>query len=324
MKINDSNSQYNNEENNAYINLFKKNYKNLFKTSRYDKPIGATLLFLPCTWGVVLGQPIFNPLQLVHLVSTLWFGSVVMRAAGCIVNDMWDKNIDIHVERTKERPLTSEQLNLKQASVLLSLNLTGGLLTLTQLNLYSIALSFSIVPLCVIYPLCKRFTNYPQVVLGFCFTWGSIVGYAAAGSTLSLSSSVIPAYLGGILWVLIYDTIYAHQDKNDDAKIGVKSTALAWGNQTKNVMKFLWVAQLGLFLISGNMADLCIYYYPCCLASHMYLLRLINDFKMDDRQTCWKFFVNNKNFGIQMFLSFLIGKLFVTLKENDENESDIK
>lgn len=154
-------------------------------------------------------------------------GSVSMRAAGCIVNDISDKDFDKDVERTKDRPLASGKLTKTQAALFLIPNLTVGLLVLTQLTPMSIAAAFGIIPVVIAYPLMKRYTNYPQVVLGMAFNWGVIVGYLAK-SDYFLPEVILPAYLAGICWTLVYDTIYAFQDIKDDERIGVKSTARTW------------------------------------------------------------------------------------------------
>lgn len=150
-----------------------------------------------------------------------------MRAAGCIVNDISDKDFDKDVERTKDRPLASGKLTKTQAALFLIPNLTVGLLVLTQLTPMSIAAAFGIIPVVIAYPLMKRYTNYPQVVLGMAFNWGVIVGYLAK-SDYFLPEVILPAYLAGICWTLVYDTIYAFQDIKDDERIGVKSTARTW------------------------------------------------------------------------------------------------
>eukprot|EP01126_Amoeba_proteus_P046559 TRINITY_DN5269_c0_g1_i2.p1 TRINITY_DN5269_c0_g1~~TRINITY_DN5269_c0_g1_i2.p1 ORF type:complete len:170 (+),score=19.76 TRINITY_DN5269_c0_g1_i2:414-923(+) len=154
-----------------------------------------------------------------------------MRGAGCIVNDMWDIKLDRLVERTRTRPLASGQLTRKQATYLLISQLFLGLLVLLQFNWFSVGLGLCSIPLVFLYPSAKRFTNYPQFVLGLTFNWGAFMGWAAMYGSIS-PSVVIPLYIAGICWTLHYDTIYAHQDKDDDLLAGIKSTALTFGKQT--------------------------------------------------------------------------------------------
>ena len=201
------------------------------KLGRYDRPIGYLLLFYPCTWGLTLATP-FLDLNFLYQIFLFLSGSVLMRSAGCIINDMWDRNIDKMVERSKNRPLAAGFLSMKEASGFLGIHLALSLAILLQLPVNSIIAGLGIMPIVVIYPFMKRVTNVPQVVLGTAFNSGVLVGYAAF-ETIIYPEIIIPIYLGGIFWTVIYDTIYAHMDKLDDAKINVKSTALYFGQRTK-------------------------------------------------------------------------------------------
>jgi 4-hydroxybenzoate polyprenyltransferase len=196
--------------------------------ARFDRPIGAWLLFLPGLWAIILAaQTVYLGLWLVFLFG---IGALVMRGAGCVVNDMWDRKMDRQVTRTAGRPLASGVLKPIDALVFLALLLAIGLLVLSQLDNAARLLGvISLVPV-ALYPLAKRVTWWPQVVLGVTFGWGVPMGYAA--STGYLNWPALPLYGAAILWILGYDTIYAHQDRVDDALIGVRSTARLFGAHT--------------------------------------------------------------------------------------------
>lgn len=223
--------------------------------SRIDKPIGTWLLYWPCAWSIVLashtlGLPFATP-----LFYTLLFGvgAVVMRGAGCTINDMWDVKMDRMVERTKDRPLAAGEITQFQALCFLGVQLSAGLAVLVNLNLYSIVLGASSLSVVVLYPLMKRVTYWPQLVLGFAFNWGAMLGWSAVAGAVDWSV-VLPLYAGSIFWTLIYDTIYAHQDKQDDVHAGVKSTALLFGDNTKRFLSVFSTATIALFAVSASRA----------------------------------------------------------------------
>ena len=216
--------------------------QHFIKLGRYDRPIGYMLLFYPCAWGLTLST---HSLGFDYLYYSLLFlsGSILMRSSGCIINDMWDRNIDKMVERSKMRPLAAGFLTMKEASVFLSVHLALSLIILLKLPTISIITGLGIMPIVCIYPYMKRITYLPQIFLGLCFNCGVLVGYPVFQELFDLNI-ILPFYLGGILWTLIYDTIYAHMDKLDDSKINVKSSALYFGNNSKlyfYVMNFLMI-----------------------------------------------------------------------------------
>lgn len=223
--------------------------------TRIDKPIGTWLLYWPCAWSIVLashtlGLTFTTPL----FYSTLFgVGAIVMRGAGCTINDMWDVKMDRMVERTKTRPLAAGDITQFQALSFLGIQLSIGLAVLVNLNLYSIALGASSLGVVVLYPLMKRVTYWPQLVLGFAFNWGAMLGWSAVAGAVDWSV-VLPLYAGSILWTLVYDTIYAHQDKTDDVHAGVKSTALLFGDKTKPVLSAFSAGTIGLFAYSASKA----------------------------------------------------------------------
>ena len=201
---------------------------------RLDRPIGWWLLLLPCWWGLFLAQ-----VSQGGGLPSLWFallflvGAIVMRGAGCTLNDIVDRNYDGRVARTKGRPIPSGRVSVKQALIFLAAQALLGLAILLQFNSHTVVLAMTSLLIVAIYPFMKRITNWPQLVLGLAFNWGVLVGWSAVHGSLSWPPVLV--YLGGIFWTLAYDTIYAHQDREDDVLIGVKSTAVHFGDNTKDL-----------------------------------------------------------------------------------------
>lgn len=217
--------------------------------ARWDRPIGFWLLFWPCVWGVALA-PAFKTLDQATQIQTILLflvGAVAMRGAGCTINDMLDRKLDIQVERTRTRPLASGQLKLWQAGIFLVLQLIVGAAVILQFSPLAIILGVCTLPLIATYPLMKRITWGPQFFLGLNFAAGVPIGWAAIQNELSVAALVL--YAAGILWVIAYDTVYAHMDTKDDALIGIKSTALWWGPNSKLITGFFWVGALSLFAV---------------------------------------------------------------------------
>lgn len=185
---------------------------------RADKQAGTMLLLWPCIWGVSLAAPL-GSLPDPVLISQFAVGALVMRGAGCTINDMFDKNFDKFVERTKNRPLADGTLNMKQAFGFLTAQLLCGLGVLVSFNTTTIMLGMASMPLVVMYPLMKRVTNWPQLILGLAFNWGALVGWTAVHDSISWEQ-VLPLYGSGVCWTLVYDTLYGYQDRKDDAKLG--------------------------------------------------------------------------------------------------------
>jgi len=222
--------------------------------ARLDKPIGTFLLLHPCLWSTALAAPI-GSLPDVKLCTLFGIGSFIMRGAGCTINDMWDSQYDRNVERTKSRPLASGELSYNQAWMFLTLQLSAGLGVLVSLPNVQDCVVWGVasLPLVATYPLMKRYTNYPQLVLGLTFNWGAIMGWVAVHGTSDIDWNVVgPLYASGVLWTLVYDTLYAHQDKSDDKKLGLKSTALTFGEEgTKPILTGLTTLAWGSWMLAG-------------------------------------------------------------------------
>ncbi len=214
---------------------------------RIDRPIGIWLLFLPGLWGLTLASPEKAPL----FECTLFLiGSILMRGAGCIINDIWDRDLDKQVERTRNRPLARGDISVKNALLLLTTLLLIAFIILLQFNWITITLGCLTLPLIVLYPLMKRVTYWPQIVLGLTFNFSALMGYSAMTGTITLESMLL--YIGAIFWTIGYDTIYAHQDKEDDALIGIKSTALKLSNHSKKWVTGFYALSLICITLSNG------------------------------------------------------------------------
>ncbi|XP_008221042.1 PREDICTED: 4-hydroxybenzoate polyprenyltransferase, mitochondrial-like isoform X2 [Prunus mume] len=214
------------------------------KLARLDRPIGTWLLAWPCMWSITLAA---SPGHLpdIKMMTLFGCGALLLRGAGCTINDLLDRDIDTMVERTKLRPVASGLLTPFKGLCFLGFQLLLGLGILLQLNNYSRILGASSLLLVFSYPLMKRLTFWPQAYLGLTFNWGALLGWAAVKGSID-PAIVLPLYLSGVCWTLVYDTIYAHQDKEDDLKVGVKSTALRFGDSTKE-----WITGFGIMCISS-------------------------------------------------------------------------
>ena len=224
------------------------------KLARVDRPIGTWLLLFPCWWAVALAAAAERAWPDPRLLVLFAVGALVMRGAGCTYNDIVDRDFDARVARTALRPIPSGQVSTRRAAAFLALLLLAGFLILIQFNGVAVALGVASLALVFSYPFMKRVTYWPQAWLGLTFNWGALVGWAAA--TGGLAWPPILLYLAGIAWTLGYDTIYAHQDKEDDALIGVKSTALKLGSRTKPWLVVFYGTALALLLAAGLAAGL--------------------------------------------------------------------
>jgi 4-hydroxybenzoate polyprenyltransferase len=270
---------------------------------RLDRPIGWWLLLLPCWWGLFLAH-----ISRGGGLPNLWFvflfllGAIIMRGAGCTLNDIVDRNYDGLVARTMSRPIPSGRVSVKQALIFLVSQCLLGLVILLQFNPYTIILASASLLIVVIYPFMKRVTHWPQLVLGLAFNWGALVGWSAVQG--SLAWPPLALYLGGIFWTLGYDTIYAHQDKEDDVLIGVKSTALQFGEKTQ-----AWL--IGFFIVALVSIDAALWLAGASFIAHMgvalaalHAAWQIKRFEMNNSALCLRLFKSNREFGL-IISSFL-------------------
>lgn len=271
------------------------------RLARLDRPIGTWLLLLPCWWSTALAA---HGMAHWDLFLLFGIGALSMRGAGCVINDLWDRDIDAKVARTSDRPLASGAIGVPAALLYLGLLLLIGLAVLVQLNWPAVVTGFAIVAVIVVYPLAKRVTFWPQFVLGIAFNWGALVGWAAVRGTIETPALLL--YAAGILWTLGYDTIYAHQDKEDDAKIGVRSTALLFGANTKPWLSFFYAAATTLMVAAGIAADARWSYYAALAAAALHFVWQVRTLDLDDPKDCLAKFKSNRDAGLAITIACLI------------------
>ena len=294
------------------INLTKLFYniriksKPFYELARYDKPIGFLLLMWPCLWSYAAASSFIDkPLDLFYVILFI-IGSIVMRGAGCTWNDYLDKHYDAKVERTKNRPLAANKISENKALIFLFIQLVIGFLILIQFNKLTILIGvFSIIPI-TIYPLMKRITWWPQLFLGITFNWGALLGWTAMTNNISIYSIVL--YIGCVFWTIGYDTIYAHQDKIDDDFLGLKSSAVFLGENSKIAISifylvfFISISFLSLTLesINGWLNYIILTLVGIHLARQIYLLDI------NDPSICYSIFKSNNSIGFIVFFLFFI------------------
>jgi 4-hydroxybenzoate polyprenyltransferase len=229
-----------------------------------------------------------------------------MRGAGCVINDLADRDLDARVERTRHRPLASGQLTTGEALAFLCLQLSVGLLVLLSFNRFAVLLGFASMPLVLAYPFMKRITWWPQAFLGLTFNWGALVGWSAVTGDLAAPALIL--YVAGFLWTLGYDTIYAHQDKVDDALIGIKSSARYLGAATPRWLWRFYAAALVLIAVAGSLADMGPAFYLMLALAGAHLAWQVHTLELDDPRSCLVRFRSNREFGWLVFLALLAGK----------------
>lgn len=269
------------------------------RLARLDRPIGTWLLLWPCWWAIALASGDIG------LMLVFALGAVVMRGAGCTFNDIVDRDLDAQVARTANRPLPSGAVSVVAAWIFLIAQCGVGLAILLSLNDFAIAVGgASLFPVAV-YPFMKRITYWPQLFLGIAFNWGALLGWAAVTGTLALPA--IWLYLGGIFWTLGYDTIYAHQDAGDDALIGVKSTALKFGANSKPAIAGFYAAALAMFALAGWSAGTGWGFWPILGLAGAHLAWQVIALQSDNPANCLRLFRSNRDFGAILFVAIVAG-----------------
>jgi len=289
----------------GWVARFPRTWLPYLLLARVDRPIGTWLLFLPGLWGILLAHASLP--ETVRLVTLFAVGSLVMRAAGCVVNDLWDRDIDRKVARTAGRPLASGALRPRHALVFLMVLLLAGLVVLLQLNRLSQVLGVASLLLVGLYPLAKRVTWWPQLMMGFTFGFGAPLGYAAASGRLDAAWGAL--YAAAILWDLGFDTIYAHQDREDDALVGVHSTARLFGERTKPFLAACYAASVVVLALSGWLAGLGPWFYLMLVLPAGLLARQVIALNIDDAAVCLRLFRANREVGLAIGLAILAGWL---------------
>ena len=277
--------------------------------TRLKKPIGYMLLFWPCAWGLTLAYDFSSNLNNYFFYLILFFlGSVLMRSAGCIVNDILDKEFDARVHRTKNRPIATDKVSIKLASFYALTLCFFALLVLINFNQITIILALISMPLAFTYPLMKRITYWPQLFLGITFNYGLILGWTSIKGQVDLV--IILFYLGAIFWTLGYDTIYGYQDIKDDEIIGLKSTSIKFKGNEKKFLLICYIFLSILFLSGGYLMNFHYSYYLFLIAPMIHLFYYqIRTFNINDSSSCLKVFKSNNYFGAIIFIIILIVKL---------------
>jgi len=273
---------------------------------RWHRPIGALLLLWPMMWAIwVAGAGHPDPRVVAIFIAGVW----VMRSAGCVLNDLADRNFDPHVERTRDRPLAAGRVRPKEALAVAGVMLLIALGLVLMTNWLTFWLSFGAVGLAVLYPLMKRYTYFPQVFLGAAFGWAIPMGYAAQANALPPIAWLI--FLSSIVWALIYDTQYAMVDREDDLKIGVKSTAILFGELDRHILGILQIVMMATLVLIGLQAHLGLWYYlSLVMASLLFGYQQVLTFERD-RQKCFAAFMNNNWFGAIVFAGIVLDYWFM-------------
>ncbi|MDF1721864.1 MAG: 4-hydroxybenzoate octaprenyltransferase [Minwuia sp.] len=277
-----------------------------FKLARFDRPVGTWLLLWPCWWSITLARPVLD-LETLRLFVLFGIGALIMRGAGCTVNDIADRNYDGEVERTRLRPIPSGQVTTRQAILWAGFLALLGLFILVQLGPTAIWLGVFSLFLVVVYPFTKRVTWWPQAWLGLTFNWGALMGYAAAAGTVELPAILL--YAGGFFWTLGYDTIYAHQDKDDDALIGVKSSARRLGNRTRPALWMFYGATVLLWALAAREAGFSHWFLLGFAGVVVHLVWQTVRVDINSSRDCLAKFKSNIGMGFIMLAALLMGGL---------------
>ena len=275
---------------------------------RLNKPIGIFLLFWPCAWSLAMTQWfVLNNYLFIKYLILFFIGSIIMRSAGCVYNDIIDKKIDIKVQRTKNRLIASGKITIKTAWLVILLLLIPAFIILFQFNNFSKILGLSSGLLIVTYPFMKRITFWPQLFLGFTFNWGVLLGWSVFFENLTIETIIL--YMAGVFWTLGYDTIYALQDRRDDLKIKVKSTAIKFGHDLKNFLSFCYISLITLLIALGLLTDRSFLYFVLIVIAAMHLayqVLIIQKIKSNNMEKVQIVFNSNNSFGILIFLIFFL------------------
>ena len=288
-----------------------KNLNLFIELTRLKNPIGYMLLFWPCIWGLTIAYNFNNDLNIFIFYSFLFFvGSILMRSAGCIVNDIADRNFDKKVVRTKNRPIASGKISILLATIYVIILCFLAFLVLVNFNKLTIILAIASIPLAFTYPLMKRFTHWPQLFLGITFNYGLILGWASINENISLAPLVF--YFGTIFWTLGYDTIYGYQDIKDDEIVGVKSTSIKFKNNPKKILFSCYLITILSLIFLGFIMNFNFIYFLFLIIPfvHLFFFQLIK-LNVKNPNLCLKIFKSNNLLGLIIFLNLLVGKLIL-------------
>ena len=287
-------------------------WKPYLRLARADRPIGVWLLLWPCWWSLALaalnqGRP-FPDLRLMLLFA---IGAIAMRAAGCAYNDIVDRDYDAQVARTRSRPIPSGQISVPQAQLFMAALLLVGLAVLLQLNLFTILLGIASLGIVALYPFMKRITHWPQIVLGLAFSWGALMGWAAVYGALAWPPILL--YAGAVAWTVGYDTIYAHQDKEDDLSLGLKSTAIKLGAATGQWLTLFYGLAFVAILAAGLGSGAGVIFLGVIALAGVHLAWQAATLDIDDAENCLKRFRANRDFGAIVFIALALDSVWTAL-----------
>jgi 4-hydroxybenzoate polyprenyltransferase len=288
-----------------YLNQLTKSLKPFISLARLNRPTGIWLLFLPCLFGISLSYKSNPTINIYYITSLFFLGAIFMRTAGCIINDIFDRKLDIKVQRTQSRPLASDKINIYSALTILTILLGSGLFILLEFNQLTIYLGIGALSLVILYPLTKRFTYYPQLFLGITYNFGILLASAAINNQITLPIALL--YISSIFWTIIYDTIYAYQDIEDDMKVGVKSSAIKFGKSPQKILYTLSAIQISCLAIVGFLSKLELAYYFLIYIALFHLLCQIKSCNFTNPKDCLTKFRSNVLTGFIILMAIFIG-----------------
>lgn len=300
-------------QNPGWINILPPLWQHFAILARLDRPIGWWLLLIP-GWQAILLAGIdqnISPYTIAHMMLLFLIGAIAMRGAGCVINDLWDRDLDRSVARTRNRPLASGAVSVQQAVLFLCFLGVIGLLILIQLPMTAIITGLASLPLIIIYPLAKRFTGLPQIVLALTFAWGALLGWASFG--VWPNSSALILYLATALWIFGYDTIYAIQDLKDDAEIGIKSAALTLGSRLPQAVTIVYIETVFLLLVLKFTLPLGLIYLIGLGFFSMHLAYQIRRIDLTNPKTAGQIFKSNRNAGL-ILVAAIIGEYLIAIQ----------
>jgi 4-hydroxybenzoate polyprenyltransferase len=274
------------------------------RLARLDRPIGSWLLLMPCWWSAGLAAISAGTNVNLWYVALFFIGAFAMRGAGCTWNDIVDRDLDARVERTRSRPIPSGQVSVTSAAAFLVLQALVGLAVLLQFNRFTVGVGFASLAVVAVYPFMKRITYWPQIVLGLAFSWGALMGWPATFARLDPPAFLL--YAGAICWVIGYDTIYAHQDREDDALIGIKSTALLFRERTKPMLALFYAMAVLFIALAGWSAGAGVVFALGLLAFAAHLSWQIRRLDIDDPVNCLVVFKSNRDAGLILFAGLVL------------------
>ncbi len=285
------------------------NIKLFIELTRLSRPIGFMLLFWPCIWGLTISYNFDLSLNIFIFYGLLFFsGSILMRSAGCIINDIWDKNFDKLVERTKNRPVASGKISIKLGIIYSTILCSIAFLVLINFNKFTILMALISMPFAFTYPLMKRFTYWPQLFLGITFNYGLILAWISIKNDISTIPVIF--YLGAIFWTLGYDTIYGYQDIKDDEIIGVKSTSIKFKNNPKKFILACYLIFIASLILIGVLMKFNLIYFLFLIIPMFHLIFVqLYKLNINDQNNCLSNFKSNNFLGLIIFINLLIGKI---------------